>query len=288
MTTLKLQYDSEDDIDEAFRPLFTEKDGKFNFTGIAGLKTKADIDKVNVGIKKEREVSEGLKTKLRLFGDGTVGVDSTLEDWRNLHSGIAGKLDTIPELEAAAKGNMNKDEIEEAVTRRLTTKMGPIERENATLKATNAEQATTIDGFNKADVSRSIGKAIHKELVDAKVRPEAFDDAMRLATSVFEIRADDSEIVTRDNVGFPPGLDPKTWLTDLQESRRHWWPESVGGGAGGSKTSASFGKNPFSHEHWSLTEQGRAVRENPKRADQMRKSAGVEIGGGRPKAKAKT
>ena len=275
MTTLKLQYDSEDDIDEAFRPLYTEKDGKFNFTAITGLKTQGDIDKLNVGIKKEREHTKTIKVKLDLWGE--LDPTETLA-----------KLDTIPELEAAAKGKLNETEIEAAVERRLVLKMAPVVRENKDLKDENAGLLESNNGHVAVNRTRSIHDVIHKALTKGKVIPDAFEDALMMADRVFEIREDDDEIVTKANVGVTPGIDAESWLAEIQPRKSHWWPGSVGGGASGSKSGTSFGKNPFSGDNFSLTEQGQVIKEHGmKRAEQMAKAAGTTVGGPQPAAKTK-
>ena len=56
--------------------------------------------------------------------------------------------------------------------------------------------------------------------------------------------------ITRDNVGVTPGIDPAVWLSEIQAKRPHWWGEMVGTGA-----------------------------------EQMAKSAGTFIGGGKPLAR---
>ena len=82
------------------------------------------------------------------------------------------------------------------------------------------------------------------------------------------------------------GLGPKDWLADIQKTRPHWWPESEGGGAGGNRSgTGSFANNPFSLEHWNLTEQGKITVSDHARAEQLAKAAGTTIGGGKPAPK---
>jgi hypothetical protein len=81
------------------------------------------------------------------------------------------------------------------------------------------------------------------------------------------------------------GIEPEAWLTDLQTKRAHWWGPSSGGGAGGNRGGVDTSNNPFSHEHWNMTEQGKLVRENRAKAEQLAKLAGTTIGGQKPAAK---
>ena len=41
---LQATHDKLDDIPEAYRDLYTERDGKYELTGIAGIKTAADVE----------------------------------------------------------------------------------------------------------------------------------------------------------------------------------------------------------------------------------------------------
>ena len=114
-------------------------------------------------------------------------------------------------------------------------------------------------------------------MTKAKVLPEAHDDALLLAERVFEIREDDGAIVTRDQVGTTPGVDPQVWLTEMRERRPHWWPSSQGGGAKGSGAGLDAVDNPWNPKAPNLTEQARIMAANPDRAKQLAKAAGTEI-----------
>jgi hypothetical protein len=77
------------------------------------------------------------------------------------------------------------------------------------------------------------------------------------------------------------------WLTEMQAKRPHWWGTTSGGGSRGNNGSGGppSGNNPFSREHWNMTEQGKLIRTNRVRAEQLAKSAGTKIGGGMPALK---
>ena len=99
---------------------------------------------------------------------------------------------------------------------------------------------------------------------------------------------DEGLVLTRDKiVGVTPGIAPEIWLSEMQEKRPHWWPTSTGGGAGGGKGDGGFDKNPWSGDHWNLTSQAHAIRENKAKAERMATAAGTSIGGVRPAASKK-
>jgi hypothetical protein len=277
---LKDTHDKLDEIPEEFQPLYTEKGGKWELTGIQGVKTQGDVDRVQESLRKSTNDQKELKTKLKTWD----GMD---------HADVMTKLDRIPELEAASKGNLDEAGIEEIVNRRvdgtIKSRLAPVERK---LKDTQKERDEYKDAnvkFQAADKTRAIHDKVRKALVASKVLPDAHEDALLWADRIFELRDDDGAIVTRDAVGVTPGLDPVGWLDEIQDRRRHWWPESVGGGSRGSTGGAGGpgGKNPWTLDNWNLTEQGQIVRQTggAERADRMAKAAGTSVGAGKPAPK---
>lgn len=276
---LKAIHEKLDDIPDQYQDLYTEKDGKYELTGIQGIKTQGDVDRVTESLRRQTDLHKETKAKLAVWGELK-------------HDDVRAQLDLIPELEAAAKDKLDEAKIEEIVTRRvdgtIRSKMAPVERENAELKKVNAEQGETIVGHVAKDRSRTLHDQVHKALVASKVIPEAHEDALMLADRHFEV-TEDGAILTRDAGGITPGLDPTSWLTEIQEKRRHWWPESVGGGAKGSGgTGGLGGKNPFSAENWNMTAQGQMLKEHgAEKTERMAKAAGTTVGGKKPPLKVK-
>jgi hypothetical protein len=262
-------YDTEDKIPEAFRELYTEKNGKFELTGINGVKTQADIDRLQTSLTKERDAHKTSKSQLEQYA--SLG---KLED-------LQAALDKLPELEAAAAGKLDDAKLNELVDGRLKSKTAPLERERAQLQTQLQEAQTKIAEYEQLNRQRKIHDAVRAAATDSKLHEHALDDALLLAERVFDVD-EDGRVVTKDNVGVTPGVDPKVWLTEMQPKRPHWWPASSGGGAAGSNGRGGYGNNPFSAEHWNMTEQGHLLRENPERAKQMAASAGTTVGGPRP------
>lgn len=274
---LKAIHDSLDDIPEQYQDLYTEKNGKFELTGIAGVRTPADVERVQASLAKEREFSGKLKEKLSAW------------DGMDLNE-VQASLDRIPELEAAAKGGLDESALDEMATRRAEamakSKLAPVERSLKEKERLLAETADELNKFKVQAKTRALHETVRKALVESKVIPEAQEDALLLAERHFEI-LDDGQVQTREGAGVIAGLDPVGWLTELQEKRRHWWPESVGGGSRGSVGGGGgIGKNPFTHENWDMGEQGRIFKEHGReRADQLARAAGTTFGGSRPAPK---
>lgn len=272
---IELTYEKEDDVPEAHKELYTETDGKWNLTGVTGMKTQVDVDRLTTSLEKERGVSRGLKAKMATWGD--LDQEKVLAD-----------LDELKEARIrleAGEGKIDEEKIETLVTARVATQVSPIQRKLDAAEKLVGEQGEAIIGFEGANTVRTITDAVRKAGGGAKIIDSAMDDALMLGERVFEI-SEDGAVVTRDKMGVTPGIDPSTWFSEMQEKRSHWWPKSTGGGAGGSDGGTGFANNPFSLDHWNLTEQGRALMADRGKAERMAKSAGTTIGGGKPAKKA--
>lgn len=277
---LKAIYENQDDIPESienFRELFVEKNGKWELSGIAGVQTAANVQRLEVGLRKERDDHKATKVKLEAWG----GMD---------HAETMTKLDRIPELELAADGKLDDAKVEEIAQRRAdamnTAKMAPLQRDLAKLTKERDDFGATVLEYRGKETRRSIHDATRKALTASKAIPEAHEDAMMLAERVFEI-TEEGIVQTRDGVGVTPGLDATAWLSEIQEKRPHWWPTSQGGGARGSAGGGtSFGKNPFTAEHWNATEQGKIISSKGMEvASRMAAAAGVTVGAAQPASK---
>lgn len=268
---LKSVVDNLNDIPDHFHELYTERNGKYEITGIEGMRTQGDIDRLQTALTKERTDHKAVRDKFSAFAN--MDLPEVLQ-----------KLERFPELEQAAEGKLDEAKIEGIVSNRIKSRLGPIERERDQLKEQIVQKDQLIIGYQTADTQRKISDKIREAATAAKILPEALDDALLLGERVFEL-TEDNRVVTKDNVGVTPGIDPTVWFSELQTRRPHWWGPSSGGGGGGSKIPGGGNVNPFTHDGWNLTEQGRLVRENRTRAEQLAKSAGTTIGGARPAAK---
>ena len=266
---LKLVVEKLDEIDSKYHDLYTEKDGKYEFSGVEGMKTQADIDRLQTALKKERDDHKATKEKLKGLPDKTV--DEIVAD-----------LDRIPELEAAAKGAGNVDELVEA---KIQSRLKPIERERDKYKKELDEASAQVTAYQGKERTRTIQDAVRTAIGKQQgFQQSAIEDALIIGERVFEID-DAGHVVTKDGVGVTPGISAEVWLTEVQTSRPHWWASSQGGGAGGNRGGVSGAANPWTHEAWNMTEQGRIYREDSAKAEQMAKSAGTTIGGAKPEPK---
>ena len=276
---LNASYDAQDDIPEAFRELFTEREGKWELTGIAGMKTQADVDRVQTALEKERGEHKETKTKLKTFEH--INLEQFDKDQTEI-------VELRAKVEAGAGDGFDEAKFNEAVdklaTSRVATETAPLRREldQMTERATGLE--TENGDFRQEKTNRIVTDAVRSAATGIKVIDTAVDDVLMLGERVFQV-AEDGTVLTKEGVGVTPGIAPDIWLSEMQAKKPHWWPASTGGGANGSGQGSGFSSNPFSSEHWNLTEQGKAMREDPTKADQMAKAAGTKVGGLRPAAK---
>jgi len=278
MAGLQFQHDSIDDIPEPFRELYTEQDEKFVLTGIEGLKSQTDVDKVMGGLTKERADHKITKASLKVW-DGMERVD------------VQSKLDRMDELElAASAAGKSKEEMDEQLDKlteaRVVSRMAPVERENVTFKTRCEEleaENTTLKGEK---TQRTIGDAVGEACTKSKVEATALPDVKMLANQVFEV-GDDGSVMTKENkFGVTPGLSAEVFLTEMQKTRPHWWPTSVGGNSNPGGNNFGGADNPWTDTNWNLTKQSAYVRDNgTDKAEQMAKAAGTTLGGRRPVAK---
>lgn len=275
MDPLELLLDSLDNLDAAFHPLYTEKDGKFHLTAIKGMvspdQVKALRDEAGKYRIELKDVNDKL-AKYAVFGD----------DVEAIHS----KLDRFDELETAAAGKIDEDKINEMVENRMKTKLAPLQRELEQSQKDGLEKDGLIGEFKTEKRNRSISDVVREAATKSNIVGSAVADVLALAERVFDVD-DQGNVTTKDGMGTTPGVDPDVWLTDMQVSRGHWWPANQGGGAGGSgnNNGGAFANNPFSNENWNMTEQGKLLRVDAKKADDMAKAAGTTVGGRKPDPK---
>lgn len=272
--SLKVVMDSLDSVDESYRKLYTEKDGKFLLTGVEGIKSQADVDRLSRAAQLERDEHKKTKEKFKPFEAFADNADE-----------IIAKLDKLPELEAAAAGKIDEAKLNEMVEGRLKSRLSPVERKAKTLEDENTTLKGRLAEMEAKDKRRLVHDAVREAAIKSKMVDTAVEDALVLADRMLTV-AEDGRIITKEGVGVTPDSDPTVWLTEMQQKRPHWWPESRGAGARPGQNGGGNGlNNPWSHEGWNMTEQGKIYNENPERAERLAQSAGTTIGGGKPRPK---
>ena len=270
---LKAIYDKKEDIPAEFLSLYSERGGKWELTGVEGVKTQADIDRLTEANRKEKNDHAETKAKLRSFD----GLDP---------EAVRTSLAEVDELRIrASKGDTSEEQLTKLVEARLAQKLGPVQRElDSTKKALEAKDAE--NGTLKGTITKgTIERALRDAATTLKCVPAAIDDICMHAERVFEV-ASDGAVLIKDNAGYVPGLKPHEWLGEMASKRAHWWPANEGGGAGGSKGGPGGGVNHWAEGSFNMTAQGQYIKEHgAEKAEAMAKAAGSFVGATAPARK---
>lgn len=276
MEPLELSYDKIDAVPEAFRGLYTERDGKAVLTHINGMKTQQDVMNVQEALRKEREDHGAAKTALKAWG--SLKADE-----------VQTKLDRIAELEAAAGGKLDEEAMQKIIDARLGQKTAPLERQLREIMAERDVLSQERDTLRGSIQRRDMNDAIRSVATEMKVLSTAIPDVEMVAAAYLERDSVSGEFIVKADVkGVTPGTDIKGFMKDMQKLRPHWWPASAGGGAGGGGFGGDNGENPWSAKGWNMTKQGQYVREHGMaKAQEAAKAAGSAIGAIRAPAASK-
>jgi len=273
---IKAKYATEDEVPEAHRELYEERQGEWILTKIDGLSTDADIHRLSTANTKLRTENTKLKGQVDAFGGRSGDEISKLDE-------------KIVELEAQveAGGKPDEEKINTLVEARTKVTLGPLQRDLKTSQDALAEKTTLADKLQTTITKGIISDNVRTAATKAKVVPTAVDDVLALSGGIFEVVDVDGvhKVVTRDGIGLTPGLDADAYFAEVAPNKPHWFPGSQGAGANGGKNilPGLNGKNPWSHEHWNLTERGKIIREHgTEKAEAYAKAAGSTINATQP------
>lgn len=270
MDPIELFYETMAEVPANVKFLYTEQDGKAVLTGVVGMKTQVDVDRVQEGLRKEREDHAKTKADFKPF----KGMNATE---------VQATLDRVEELEATSGGKLDDEAINKIVESRMKQKTAPLERQIEELTTANGELTSNNDKLNGTITTGSRNEVVRKIASEMKVHGTALRDIELVAADYLEKDETTGKwIVKTDADGVTPGVDVKQFMQEMQKQRPHWWPTSTGGGAGGGMGGVNGGKNPFSGDNWNVTQQGQLINSDREVAVQLATAAGTSIGGSRP------
>lgn len=263
---IPVEADNLDNIDEKYHELYEEDDGKYRLTGVDGMKTQGDIDRLQTSIRKERSDHKETKNKLKAYGD--ISSD-----------GLQEKLERLDELNQIIDedNKINDQEVEKLVDKRVQNRVAKVERERDALQTKVTEHEATIFDFKTKDKNRTIRDSISAAIAKSEgFLPAAREDALIIGSSLFELN-DENEVIAKENSGIDVGTTPMEWLEGAKEKRPFWWGDSQGGG---SRTGGNLltGNNPWTAEHWNITEQAKVMSQDRAKAEKLAKAANSKIG----------
>ncbi len=284
---LKTIYDTVDEIPEGYADLYSERNGRWELTAVEGVKTQADIDRVQSALVKERNDHKVTKAALAPF-DGF--------DPEAITSNQAALEEARAQLEAINKdGRIDETKLEPIIAARIKQAVAPLERDKLnlerkvdTLNKTVVEKDGEVSTLRSSITTENIERTIREAATAEKVQVTALDDVVLRGIRVFE-KTEDGRVITKDVPGVVPGLSPKEWLKDMSDKAPHWWPASVGGGSqgGGGGPRGTYGgaNNPWSKEGWNITKQGALVKTlGEAKAAEIAAQVGSKLGDTKPRA----
>lgn len=270
---LKAIYKSGEEIPEAFRELYSERDGQWELTGVQGVKTQADVDRLTGALSRAKQERDEAKAQLDKRGEATPEKLAELED-------TVAELNTKLELAGKTPEDF-ESKLAELADRRAVSMSAPVKRELDQARARLAELEADNGKLQSTIVNRDIDDTLREVCTKAKVLQPAVADVL-MHRALFE-KSDDGRFITREGNGVTPGLTPDQWLQDRQQDRSHWWAPSQGGGATGGGPGGPGGENPWSPKSWSITAQGSYIREHgAEKAEAAAKAVGSKVGATAP------
>ncbi len=193
-------------------------------------------------------------------------IDEAVAGLQNKNQELLGEKKTIAEklatfkditdpekaLEALKFINENEDaqlikdgKVDELISKR--TSVMRIEHENAVneLKTQLQEAATGASTFQNLYETKVMDDAMRLEAIKAGVRPEAVEDVLLRAKSIYTLDASGVPEARDVNGNLRKNdkenvLTPSVWMEDLKTTSPHYWPSSEGVGAvGGNITNSA-------------------------------------------------
>ena len=261
-SSLLTVYATAEEIPENFSSLYTKgEDGKYNLTGVVGLKTQDDINRLQGALDKERNDHKTVKSTLARLGDRSI--DDVLT-----------ALDSIPALEAQIKEGTTDEDL---INARIAQATAPIDREKKALQGQFDSIKEELVALKTKVMQDAITSKLKHDALANKVLPEAIDDVAMLGLSLFE-QNEAGEIIAKSDSGITAGIAPAVWLNDLKRTKPFYWPASQNAGGRGNNGNGGggSGNNPWAKGNVNLTEQGRLIRNDPELARQFAKQAGIK------------
>ena len=238
--TLKSKYDSLEEIPTELNPqdLYEERDGEYVLKkdSIAGVKSDADIARLQTALSKERVARKAAETSLSLFSGSPEDVMQELQDLKDA---------------GAQPSQAHQRELER-------------------MKQELDVSASKVSELNGVLGSQKLQAAFVKEATDQGVASAALDDILLWGEKLFTVK--DGEVVARDENNLQ---SPGDWLADLKSSGKkdYWFEQSQGSGAQGGKGAGNIsGVEHFSKGN--LTKMSQIWVDDKDKAERLAKLAG--------------
>jgi hypothetical protein len=276
---LKPEIESLDGIDKAHHALYTERDGKYVFTGLEGY-DPAEKGRLTKALETERGNAKKYASEAKALAPWKVFGDKKPEE-------IQAALDEIEELRTAAGGKIDKAELEKMAAARAEAATKPLNRKLAELttqlteaaEALKAEQAKVAE-FQERDRQATIFAAVGEAAAQVGINEKAYQKGgglLAICQGVLEV-TEEGKVVTRDGCGYPAGIGVPALLKEVLKVHDYFAAPSKGGGANaGNGGARGAGGNPWDPKTLNFTKQMEKIRENPDEAKRLASAHGVTL-----------
>lgn len=271
--TLKAVVDSLDDIPEAFKSEYKEKDGKFFLDLDDTIKAHTAILPLSNTLTSQKTKIATLTTENTTLKAKTAGLpeDFTPVKFEELQT----ELDAL-KAEGGADGTKVQAELQKA--------KGQYESRIAGLETKHAGELqakdTEIGNLNNSITKLVADDGLTKALVQVGVGKEFLKASNAMLKSSVKVIKDETTgdyrpVVESDLGDLPLDQFVENW-SKSEEGKVFVKPASGGGGAGSGGGGAGTGEvNPWAANTKNLTHQGQIIRTDKVKAERMMKAAGV-------------
>lgn len=281
---LKAVVEKLDDIPESLHAeyILDDKDKKYYLDLDDSFRTHSKITPLSNTLGTLKEEAKQLKTTIEELRGKTEGLPDDFDPNKY--------RDIVEELENLKKDPGNGDRVQELadLKKNYEDRIKNLEQRN------NREHADKVEKLNghvrklqSVLDNKTAGDELTSALVAVGVKPELLKAAKAMLRTVVKVVVENDTEERRAVVDTDLGeVDVRNYIETWARSEegKPFIRQVEGGGAEGSGGRAALGKNPFSHEGWNVTEQGRLVIADPQRAQKLAAAAGTSLGGMRPPA----
>lgn len=274
MPKLKTVLPNLDELDESMHEFYVEKDGKF-VLDIEGAEVHPDVVALKNALDRQKSERRTLATDLATLKERLAKVPEDFD--ADAYQTAMHELDELRNN----KGTKTDDkERADLVAARKT-----LEQKIAGLERSHAEAVTKKDN----EIKKRDGK-IHQLLIDEGLTKALIESGVGSAylKGAKALLKDDCTVIEEDGdyravVDSDMGqLDIAKYVTDwvASDEGKAYVPPAKGGDADnkGRPTNRNPGdKNPWSKEHYNLTEQGKVLRDDRSKAEKFAKAAGATL-----------
>lgn len=274
MPKLKTVLPNLDDLDESMHEFYVEKDGKF-VLDLEGVDVHPDVVALKNALDRQKSDRRTMATDLAALKEKIAKVPEDFD---------ADAYQTaMHELEELRNNKNTKTDDKEradlvAARKTLEQKISGLEKSHAEAIKKKDENIKKRDGKIHQLL---IDEGLTKALIESGVGSQYLKAAKALLKNDCTVIEEDGDYraIVESDMG---QLDISKYVSDwvASDDGKPFVPPAKGGDADnkGKPTNRKIGeKNPWTKEHYNLTEQGRVMREDRSKAEKFAKEAGATL-----------